>query len=114
MSIATLINPDDPAFDFEHQKAHETMIFIENQKAGSTNSSGLPYWLDPAYGDTAIPAGWQNSLHTQAHADFIRLFPAPYGGSGIASLNDIALRPEPEAWARFANYQLHLVANQTF
>ena len=114
MSIVTLINPADPAFDFEHRKAHEAMLFTEAKKASSTNFSGYPYWLDPFFGDTAVPAGWGNTLHAQAHADFIGLFPAAGGGSGIASLNDIALRPEPEAWAEFSNYQLHFIANQTF
>ena len=114
MSAATLLNPADPWFDFDHRKAHEAMFLTEAQKLSSLNFSSTPYWLDPSYNDTAVPAGWGNTLHAQAHADFIGLFPAAYGGSAIASLNDIALRPEAETWASFSNFQLHYIANQTF
>lgn len=110
MSAATLLNSADPAFDFEHRKAHETMLI--RQAHVSTNFSGLPYWLDPAYGDTAVSAGWGNTLHAAAHRDFVQLFPAPFGGSAISSINDIALRPEAETWAQFSNFQLHYVAAQ--
>ena len=110
MSAATLLNARDPAFDFEQRKAHEKML--TQQDSVSPNFSGLPYWLDPAYGDTAVPAGWSNTLHAQAHQDFVTLFPAPFGGSAIASINDIALRPEAESWEAFSNFQLHYVAAQ--
>jgi hypothetical protein len=110
MSVATLLNVHDPAFDFEHRMAHEAMLTAQ---AGVTpNFSGAPYWIDPAYGDAGVPAGWENSLHTQAHADFISLFPAPYGGSGVVDLNDISLRPAPDQWWQFSNWQLHYIANQ--
>lgn len=110
MSAATLMNANDPAFPFEHRMAHETMLIAGGDS--STFFSGLPYYLDPAYGDTAVPAGWGNSLHAQAHADFISLFPAPYGGSGVASLNDVSLYSEAQAWWQFSNFQLHYVADQ--
>lgn len=108
MSAATLLNVRDPAFNFEHRMAHEAMLTAQAQV--SNTFSGAPYWLDPAYPDADVPAGWANSLHTQAHADFIGVFPAPYGGSGVVDLNDIALRPEPDAWWQFANWQLHYIA----
>lgn len=114
MSAASLLNPNEPAFDFEHRMAHQAMFQSEAQRLGSLNFSLLPYWLDPAFSDTAVPAGWGNTLHAQAHADFLKLSPAAGGGSAIASINDIALRPEPESWAQFSNFQLHFVANQTF
>lgn len=109
MTVATLLNAADPAFDFEHRSAHRTMLQNEGVEAGQF--SALPYLLDPNYGDRNIPAGWANTLHTQAHADFIGLFPAPYGNSPVG-LNDIALRSEPDAWWQFSNHQLHYIANQ--
>ena len=114
MSAATLLNAADPAFSFEHRVAHQGMLITEAQQLSSLNFSGIPYWIDPAYGDTAVPTGWENTLHAQAHADFIGLFPAAYGGSGVASLNDVSLYPEPDAWWQFSNFQLHYIANQTF
>jgi hypothetical protein len=42
------------------------------------------------------------------------LFPASYGGSGVANLNDIALTPENSAWWQFSNFQLHYDANLNF
>lgn len=94
--------------------AHQSMLITTAQKGASLNFSGIPYWIDPAYSDSAVPAGWGNSLHAQAHADFISLFPAPYGGSGVASLNDVALQPEPKTWEQFNNFQLHYIANQLY
>ena len=110
MSAATLLNSADPAFAFEHRMAHTTMLIASGAEA--SNFSGLPYYIDPAYGDTAVPAGWENSLHAQAHGDFISLFPAPYGGSGVASLNDVSLYSEAQAWWQFTNFQLHYTADQ--
>ena len=109
MSVATLLNVRDPAFDFEHRMAHEAMLTAQALKTNVF--SGLPYWLDPAYGDPGVPAGWQNSLHSQAHADFISLFPSPYGGSTV-SLTGVSLEPHPDAWWEFNNHQLHYIANQ--
>lgn len=112
MSVATLMNFQDPSFNFDHYNDHVNMLYAEGVQAGSLNFSGLPYWIDPAYGDITVPTGWGNTLHTQAHADFISLFPAPYGGSGVANLNDVALNPETAAWWQFSNFQLHYIANQ--
>ena len=114
MSIATLLNASDPWFNWDHRMAHQAMFLTDAQRAGSLNFSSTPYWIDPSLGDTAVPAGWGNTLHAKAHADFIGLSPAPYGGSAIASLNDIALRPEAETWEQFSNFQLHFIANQSF
>jgi hypothetical protein len=110
MTAATLLWGNEPAFNFEHRKAHEAMLVASGP--GSNFFSSVPYWIDPPYGDTGVPAGWSNSLHAQAHADFIGLFPALYGGSGISSLNDVSLYPEPDAWWQFSNFQLHYTAAQ--
>lgn len=110
MSVATLLNMNDPAFDFEHRKAHEKMLLVSGQS--STNFSLQPYWLDPTFDDTAVPAGWGNTLHAKAHQDFVGLFPAAFGGSAIATINDLALRPEANAWAQFSNFQLHYIAER--
>lgn len=114
MSAATLLNPSDPAFAFDHRKAHEGMLITTAELASSSIFSGLPYWIDPPFGDTAVPSGWANTLHAVAHGDFIGLFEPPYGGTGRAGVNDIALQPEPLSWAQFNNFQLHYIANQTF
>ena len=111
MSAATLLNASDPWFNFDHQQAHNAMLVNEGN---STNFSTLPYLIEPNFGDTAVPAGWGNTLHTQAHQDYITLFPVPYGGSGPASLNDVALTPEPSAWWQFSNFQLHYIAKLNF
>lgn len=88
------------------------MLLTEIAKRGSSNFSGLPYWIDPAFGDTDVPAGWANTLHAVAHGDFIGLFKPAYGGTGGQGVNDIALRPEPLSWAQFNNFQLHYISNQ--
>jgi len=109
MTVATLMNINDPSFNFDHRIAHEAMLIDE---VGSVNFSGIPYWLDPVFGDTAVPSGWENTLHAQAHADFLSLFPAPNGGSGMPSLNDVTLNDETSAWWQFSNFQLHYTASQ--
>ena len=111
MSGATLLNANDPWFNFDHQQAHNAMLVGEGNSA---NFSVIPYLIDPAFGDTAVPAGWGNTLHTQAHQDYISLFPAPYGGSGPTNLNDVALTPEQSPWWQFSNFQLHYVTNLNF
>jgi hypothetical protein len=110
MSAATMLNANDPAFNFEHRMIHTTMLIASGP--GVNFFSSVPYWIDPSYGDTAIPAGWANSLHAQAHADFIGLFPALYGGSGLSALNDISLYDERGSWWQFSNFQLHYTAAQ--
>lgn len=114
MSAATLLNANDPAFNFDHQQSHFGMLITEAGAGASLNFSVFPYLIDPSFGDTEVQAGWSNTLHAQAHSDFIGLFPAPFGGSGVASLNDVALNPETSAWWQFSNFQLHYVANQLF
>lgn len=114
MTVATLLNANDPAFSFDHYNDHVAMIGTEARRASSLNFSGIPYWIDPPYGDTAVPAGNENSLHAQAHADFISLFPSPNGATSIDCLNDIALNSETSAWWQFSNFQLHFIANQLF
>lgn len=111
MSAVTLMNAADPWFNFEHSQAHQRMLAKQVQ-VSSPNFSSTPYWIDPPYGDTSVPAGWENTLHTAYHASFLDLFASSYGGSGVASLNDISLYPEPSAWWQFSNFQLHLEANQ--
>jgi hypothetical protein len=108
---STLLNPNDQWFNFDHQQAHQAMWLKE---PNSTNFSVLPYLIDPSFADTSVPAGWGNTLHAQAHADYIGLFPPPYGGSGLTSLNDVALAPEPSPWWQFSNFQLHYIANLNF
>ena len=108
MSGATLLNAGDPAFAFEHRRAHQTMLDEEARQGKNFNT--VPYWLDPEYGDQNIPAGWANTLHVQAHGDFISLFPPPYGGNTL-TLSDIALLPEVDPFWQFVNFQLHYQAS---
>lgn len=107
MSAASLLFANEPAFNFEHRKAHEAMLSVSGPV---TQFSSVPFWIDPPFGDTNVPAGWANSLHAQAHADFISLFPTLFGGSGVSNLNDVSLYPEADAWWQFSNFQLHLSA----
>jgi hypothetical protein len=110
VSAATMLNANDPAFNFDHRMIHTTMLIASGP--GSNFFSSVPYWIDPSYGDTAIPAGWANSMHAQAHDDFISLFPSLYGGSGISALNDISLYDVQDQWWQFSNFQLHYTAAQ--
>ena len=109
MSAATLLNADDSAFQFEHRMAHEAMLTA--QAPASINFSALPYYLDPEYPDRIIPAGWANTLHVQAHADFLSLSGNAIGGN-TSFLTDISLRPPTDPWWQFSNFQLHFIAAQ--
>ena len=108
MSAATLIGGVGSVFNFEHRMAHEKMLAASGP---ITYFSSVPFWIDPPFGDTELPSGWANSLHAQAHADFIGLFPQAYGGSGLANINDVTLYAQTDPWWQFSNFQLHYTAN---
>lgn len=72
MPLATLLNPDDPIYDFEHMMAHRQYFAVLSRLS---NFSILPYLLDPAF-ETDMPAGAWNLNHQQAHNDFNRDLPS--------------------------------------
>lgn len=115
MPLATLINPDDPIFDFEHMMAHRNYFAI---MAPLNRFSILPYLLDPSRG-TDIRAGPWHLNHQQSHNDFNGSLP-PYWtaqsiGFGIPAnqiLVDSSLaEAESRTWWTFNNHQQHLIAN---
>jgi len=71
MPSATLLNRDDPIYDFEHMMAHREYFAImgSNHPDGLSGFSVLPYILDPSR-NTQQPAWDWNQLHQQSHDDF--------------------------------------------
>lgn len=67
-----------------------------------------PALLDPVIA-AAIPAGWWNFNHSQAHQDFANAFPAVYWPSTV-SLADIDLMDGPTQWWGLSNKLLHDLA----
>ena len=107
MSAASLLNPSDPSFEFDHDQMHRQMFI--GLPAGSA-ATALPYQLDPIIG-TDIPAGWWNFNHAQAHSDFADAFPALTWGSNIA-LVDINLSEGAQEFWALSNKLLHDLANR--
>ena len=105
MTIATLINPSDPSFAFDHEQIHRNMY----TSIPASGFSALPYLLDPIT-DVQAPAGWWNTDHAQAHRDFASAFPAINWPSQV-SIADIDLSNGPTEWWAFANWQAHNIAN---
>jgi hypothetical protein len=115
MPLATLLNPNDPLFVFEHMMQTQALWTALTDTAGY---SVLPYLLDPAY-DTAIPASKWHLNHQQSHDDFNAALPAEYGSTQIgipqgAILLDSNLKnPDQLTWWTFINHQEHYIANSS-
>jgi hypothetical protein len=84
MPLATLLNSDDPIFDFEHMMQHRRYFSVMGEHAtnlnrGSLNQfSTIPYGaLDPSW-STDQPAWMWNKFHQQAHNDFNTDLPSNY------------------------------------
>lgn len=75
MPLAVLLNPDDPIYNFEHQMQHREYFSVMNP---ITRFSALPYQLDNAVFDIALPAADYNLRHQLAHNDFNRTLPSNY------------------------------------
>lgn len=106
MPIATLLNRNDPSFDFDHDQMHRQMFTA--QPAGTARSA-LPALLDPSIG-AAIPAGWWNFNHATAHSDFADAFPTITWPS-VVNLVDLNLSEGAQEWWLLSNRLLHNIAN---
>ena len=102
MSIATLLNLNDPNYAFDHDQMHRAM-------ANATPPSGLFPILDPIQ-DINVPNGWWDVNHAQAHQDFASAFPAINWPSNVA-ITDVALSTGPSEWWALSNRTLHNLAN---
>jgi hypothetical protein len=79
-ATATLLNPDDPIYDFQHMMAHREYFAImgNHQDVGNLNQfTVLPYVLDPAYRQGQPATAWFMD-HQQAHRDFNTALPSNY------------------------------------
>lgn len=119
MPLCSLLNTDDPIFDFEHAMAHREVLAV---MAPLSNYSAIPYFIEPwplpfpPYPDPATD--WRLD-HQQAHNDFSSAMPgyflAEHVGFGIPDnqnllendLNNEASR----TWWTFANHQEHFIAS---
>lgn len=104
MSVATLLNPQDPWFAFDHDQMHRRMI-------GAQGSPGVfkTTILDPL-SDPNVPAGFWNGDHSVAHANFASAFSAVYWPSTV-HIVDISLTQETSPWWELSNKSLHDLAN---
>jgi hypothetical protein len=75
MPLATLLNPDDPLYAFEHMMQHRQYFAVMSQSL--SQFSILPYLLDPVF-DQQQPASPWNLRHQQAHNDFNGDLPSNY------------------------------------
>jgi len=67
---ATLLNRDDPIYEFEHMMQHrEYFAIMGSRDQGLSGFSVLPYVLDPGIGTTSPAQNW-NQNHQQAHDDY--------------------------------------------
>jgi hypothetical protein len=113
MSLASLLNPDEPAFAWEHQMAHRTNLGVMSPL---TRFSVIPYWLDPL-ANTEQPASAWHLDHQQAHNDSALHLPSAYLGTAVgielhANLVDYDLsNPEQRQWWAFQNQLEHFVGN---
>jgi hypothetical protein len=101
MTIATLLNINDPNFAFDHDRLHRTMT--------AALPPGFTALLDLIQAAT-VPAGWWNTNHAQAHADFASAFPAINWPSKVA-IADINLSTGPTEWWALSNRTLHNIAD---
>jgi hypothetical protein len=106
MPIATLLNRNDPSFDFDHDQFHRRMFTAIPAGAGASAS---PYLLDPVIG-AAVPAGYWNFNHATAHSDFANAFPTITWPSNV-KLIDLNLSVGSQAWWMLSNRTLHDIAN---
>lgn len=72
MPLATLLNPDDPIYAFEHMQQHRALFAVLSRLH---HFSILPYLLDPTH-DMEQPAWSWNKRHQQSHDDFNRDLPS--------------------------------------
>jgi hypothetical protein len=115
-----LVNPPGDqagaaAWSFDHAQAHQQLLIA---MAPLTQFSTVPYLLDPDAGMSQQGGMWQ-TLHQQAHQDFIDALPSSYGSEARGlQTSQILLSldvtdPGQQAWWTFANHQEHYLANQT-
>lgn len=74
MALATLLNPDDPLYAFEHMMQHREYFAVMSKL---NNFNLLPYLLDPIT-DIDQPYWPWNQRHQQAHDDFNIDLPSTY------------------------------------
>ena len=103
MSIATLLNSDDPHFAFDHDQMHRQMIAAQGSPGVYKSTI-----LDPI-SDPATPAGFWNGDHTTAHQNFNLSFSSIYWPSTV-HIVDIDLTQEHSQWWELSNRSLHNLA----
>ena len=115
MPLATLLNPDDPWFAFEHANAHRNLLGVMSPL---TRFSVLPYFLDPLGDVNTSASGWRFD-HQQAHNDTDNQLPETFtsqslGFSSSANLVDSNLAdPWNRSWWTHTNHMEHYVDNNT-
>ena len=106
MPATTLINIDDPNFNFDHAQEHVSLDIA----MGSPSEFNLArYLLDPAAGQDLAAGNWM-MVHQTAHFDAMGY----YGASPSVSLmdTDITQPSSSRSWWLFANLYEHLTLEQ--
>lgn len=119
MPLVTLLNIDDPLFDFEHAMAHREVLAV---MAPLSRYSAIPYFIEPwpqPFPPFPAPGTDWRQDHQQAHNDLTVALPGFWGADNIGfgipqsqnlidnDLNNPGSRP----WWTFTNHMEHYVAN---
>jgi hypothetical protein len=105
MAASSLLDIDSPGFEFDHDQMHRRM----NDALPPGSGLAFQWMLDPVV-NPQIPAGWWNTNHAQAHANFATAFQRIYWPSA-APIVDINLAQGPTQFWAFQNWNLHNLAN---
>lgn len=117
MPLATLLNSNDPLYDWEHANAHREYLAVMSPL---NRFSGIPYFVEPLPSPPPSPADMWNLQHQHAHNDFSLSLPpdwqATHVGFGIPGNQNLLEtdwnRPESRTWTTFVNHQEHYVASE--
>ena len=113
MAHPTLLNMDDPWFEWQHAMSHRDFLGVMSPL---TRFSVIPYWLEPITDQR--PAGPWRFNHQQAHLDAMNNLPATYLGEIVpgtavnANLVDSNLDDAwNRSWITFQNHMEHYVGS---
>lgn len=115
MALVALLNPDDPAFAWEHAMAHRTALGVMSPL---TRFGILPYFIDPQRDLNQRASPWHQN-HQQAHGDQALHLPTEYasrarGVANWAILSEYDLsRSDSKQWWAFQNHLEHYVGSNS-
>lgn len=117
MPLATLMNFNDPIYDFEHAMAHRAYYAVMSPLS---DYSVLPYFIEPMPRTPPPPpaTNWRLN-HQQAHNDYRAAIPGYWGADSIGfgipqsqnMIDSSFTDPSDMPWWTFVNHQEHYTAN---